>query len=125
MRPIWLAPLRRQIAEHTGPSSLGYVGDQERPYCHRKSSAGHARDGAHRAGFTTAWGDSDSTPSATYVISFASPIGPSGFSAKIRGAMYWSFKGDKDGRIRRIDRWALSADDLDELEAWLRIGIGL
>jgi hypothetical protein len=39
--------------------------------------------------------------------------------------MYWSFKGDKDGRIRRIDRWALSADDLDELEAWLRIGIGL
>ncbi len=57
-----------------------------------------------------------------YAVEFAAPIGPTGFSAIVQGrGWHWlnQLLEAKYRRSRLVGGWALGADCLDELEAWL------
>jgi hypothetical protein len=60
---------------------------------------------------------SGKTSVTDYVVSFAEPIGPSGFGAVLKGRMGWKLSGGD--AIRRVGDWALTSDDPEALESWL------
>lgn len=76
-------------------------------------------DGHHVMVRSRGRGGAITTKVTDYMLRFANSLRVPGLSIRWRSPLYWAVVGNRSTNVRRVGEWAVTSDDLAELDVWL------